>query len=102
MNKKVKFVLAGSVGIHYVVDKIEKRSSDLNDLRTIDFKPLSNNEAHKYIDWATKGATGTYNLELKEYLLCCQYTKIQMPIITKALKPVLLSASWNMKPLFLR
>ncbi|MCL2652045.1 MAG: hypothetical protein FWD60_13620 [Candidatus Azobacteroides sp.] len=69
MNKKVKFVLAGSVGIHYVVDKIEKRSSDLNDLRTVDFKPLSNNEAHKYIDWATEGATVTYNLELKEYLL---------------------------------
>ena len=69
MNKKVKLVLAGSVGIHYVVDKIEKRNTDLNDLRIIDFKPLSNNEVHKYIDWATEGATVTYNLELKEYLL---------------------------------
>ena len=69
MNKKVKFVLAGSIGIHYVVDKIEKRNTDLNDLRIIDFKPLSENEAFKYIDWATEGATVTYNLELKEYLL---------------------------------
>jgi len=69
MNKKVKFVLAGSVGVHYVVDKIEKRNADLNDLRTVDFKPLSNDEAHKYIDWATKGATVAYNLEPKEYLL---------------------------------
>jgi len=69
MNKKVKFVLAGSVGIHYVVGKIEKRSSDLNDLRTVDFKPLSDNEAHKYIDWATEGATITYGKNLKKYLL---------------------------------
>jgi len=69
MNKKVKFVFAGSVGIHYVVDKIKKRSSDLNDLAKINFEPLSENEAHKYIDWATQGATVTYNAELKKYLL---------------------------------
>ena len=69
MNKKVKFVLAGSVGIHYVVDKIEKRNSDLNDLRPVKFNPLSENEAHKYIDWATKSATITYTAELKQYLL---------------------------------
>ena len=69
LNKKVKFVLAGSVGIHYVVDIIETRNSDLNDLRKVDCSPLSNAEAYKYIDWATKGATVTYNNELKEYLL---------------------------------
>ena len=71
MNKKVKFVLAGSIGIHYVVDKIEKRNTDLNDLRIIDFNPLSENEAYKYIDWATKdkNTTVTYNFELKEHLL---------------------------------
>ena len=69
MNKKVKFVLAGSVGIHYVVDKIEKRNTDLNDLKAVDFYPLSDSEAHKYIDWATKGATVTYDTELKQHLL---------------------------------
>ena len=69
MNKKVKFVFAGSVGIHYVVDMIETRNSDLNDLKKVDFKPLSVNEANEYIDWATKGATVTYCDELKKYLL---------------------------------
>ncbi|GAB6013296.1 hypothetical protein [Viscerimonas tarda] len=69
MNRKVKFVLAGSVGIHYVVEKIETRNSDLNDLKTIDFYPLSNIEAYGYIDWATADATVTYTTELKQYLL---------------------------------
>jgi len=69
MNKKLKFVLAGSVGIHYVVDQIETRNSDLNDLKKVDFKTLFNHEANEYIDWATKGATVTYSPELKKYLL---------------------------------
>jgi hypothetical protein len=69
MNKKVKFVFAGSVGIHYVVEKIEIRNSDLNDLAKVDFNPLSNSEAHKYIVWATDGATVTYTSKLKQYLL---------------------------------
>ena len=69
MNKKVKFVLTGSVGIHYVVDRIEKRNSDLNDLSNVDFKALTDSEAHKYIDWATQGATVTYTEKLKRYLL---------------------------------
>jgi hypothetical protein len=69
MNKKMKFVFAGSIGIHYVVDKIETRNADLNDLRKIDFKPLSNDEAHNYIDWATESATVTYTAEMKQYLL---------------------------------
>ncbi|MDR3219987.1 MAG: AAA-like domain-containing protein [Dysgonamonadaceae bacterium] len=69
MNKKVKFVLAGSVGIHYVVEKIKTRTSDLNDLQHVECKPLSNNEAHKYIDWATQNATVIYNSEQKQYLL---------------------------------
>jgi len=69
INKKVKFVFAGSVGIHYVVNKIKTRISDLNDLAKVYFEPLSNSEAHKYIDWATKGATVTYTAKLKQYLL---------------------------------
>jgi len=69
MNKKVKFVLAGSVGIHYVVDKIEKRNSDLNDLATVDFEPLSEKEAYKYVDWATQDASVTFSPNLKKHLL---------------------------------
>jgi len=69
MNKKVKFVFAGSIGIHYVVGKIKERSADLDELVKIDFKPLSDHEAHKYIDWATKGATVTYDTELKKHFL---------------------------------
>ncbi|MDR0232915.1 MAG: AAA-like domain-containing protein [Dysgonamonadaceae bacterium] len=69
MSKKVKFVLAGSIGIHYVVEKIETRNSDLNDLAKVVFEPLSDNEAHSYIDWATKGATITYSSKLKKHLL---------------------------------
>ncbi|MDR0872738.1 MAG: AAA-like domain-containing protein [Prevotellaceae bacterium] len=69
MNKKVKFVFAGSVGIHYVVEKIETRNSDLNDLATINFNPLSENEAYGYIVWATTGATVTYTTQLKQHLL---------------------------------
>jgi hypothetical protein len=69
MNKKVKFVLAGSIGIHYVVEKIEKRNAGLNDLRTVHFEPLSYKEAHKYIDWATKYTTITYATEQRQHLL---------------------------------
>jgi len=68
-NKKVKYVLAGSVGIHYVVDKIEARNSDLNDLAIINFKPLSDKEAHQYIDWASQDASITYNTKQKQHLL---------------------------------
>ena len=69
MNKKVHFVLAGSVGMYYVVNIIDNRSADLNDLAVIDFKPLSGKEALNYIDWATKDASVTYSKKLKQYLL---------------------------------
>jgi len=53
-----------------VVDIIEKRNSDLNDFgKMIDCTPLSDNEAYKYIDWATEGATVTYSAELKQHIL---------------------------------
>ena len=69
MNKKVKFVFASSVGIHYVVNKIKTRTADLYDLATVSFEPLSVNETHEYIDWATKNSTVTYSDELKKHLL---------------------------------
>jgi hypothetical protein len=48
VNGKVKFVFAGSVGIHYVVNAIENRNSDLNDLATINCNPLDENTDNKY------------------------------------------------------
>lgn len=67
--KKMQFVLAGSIGIHYVVNTIEGRNSDLNDLRKVYCNPLNWNQTNEYIEWATRDATVKYNEELKEYLL---------------------------------
>ena len=66
---KLKFVLAGSIGIHYVVNTIEGRSTDLNDLRKVNCNALTPEEASHYIDWATKDSSVQYNQELKDYLL---------------------------------
>jgi hypothetical protein len=65
---KVKFVFAGSVGIHYVVNAIENRNSDINDLVTINCNPLDKNEFPDYIHWATENATVKYNPDLQQYL----------------------------------
>jgi hypothetical protein len=67
-TEKVKFVFAGSVGIHYVVNAIENRNSDLNDLATINCNPLDENEFSDYINWATENATVKYNSDLQQYL----------------------------------
>lgn len=67
--KYLKFVLSGSVGIHYVVQTIEGRNSDLNDLCKIKYEPLSSDEAKAYINWATSEATVKYNVAITEYLL---------------------------------
>lgn len=67
--KKLQFVLAGSIGIHYVVKSIEGRTADLNDLNKIICEPLSKTLALDYINWATKDATIKYDTNLQEYLL---------------------------------
>jgi 23S rRNA pseudoU1915 N3-methylase RlmH len=67
--KKLQFVLAGSIGIHYVVKTIEGRTADLNDLQKINCEPLNKSQAIHYIDWATKKATIKYDENLKTYLL---------------------------------
>lgn len=67
--KKLQFVVAGSIGIHYVVKTIEGRTADLNDLKKINCKPLNKTQALDYIDWASKKATIKYNDNLKTYLL---------------------------------
>ena len=67
--KKLKFVFAGSVGIHFVVRHIEGRTSDLNDLTKVNYEPLTVIEAKNYIDWATENVTIQYNENLKEIIL---------------------------------
>lgn len=67
--KKLQFVLAGSIGIHYVVKTIEGRTVDLNDLNKVICEPLDKTKALDYIDWATKKATIKYDENLKNYLL---------------------------------
>lgn len=67
--KKLQFVLAGSIGIHYVVKTIEGRTADLNDMKKVFFEPLSKTQALLYIDWATEEATIIYDEKLKTYVL---------------------------------
>lgn len=76
-KKHFSLVLAGSVGIHHVVKKIDGRVADLNDLYKVTFEPLSDEEARAYITWVTHEATIQYNEELKEYLL--QKIAYQLP-----------------------
>jgi len=71
--KKIQFVFAGSIGLHYVVKLINGRSSDINDLNKIQYLPLNEDEVSLYIDSVTKDATIKYSPELKQYLI----TKIQ-------------------------
>lgn len=68
-KKHFSLVLAGSVGIHHVVKKIDGRISDLNDLYKVPFEPLSPEESRRYITWVTLEATIQYDEDLREYLL---------------------------------
>ena len=68
--KKLQFVFAGSVGIHYVVKNIEGRTSSLNDLIPAICNPLTKDDAEEYILWATSNhASVQYDPELKKFLL---------------------------------
>lgn len=67
-NRNILFVLAGSVGIHYVVDTVTNRTSSINDLTLVDCFPLEPSEIYTYIKWATNTSTVQYNEELTGYL----------------------------------
>ncbi|HEY4195883.1 MAG TPA: AAA-like domain-containing protein [Mucilaginibacter sp.] len=68
--KNFRLVLAGSIGIQYVVKSIEGRIVDTNDFNNVDFEALTKQEADKYISWATdNNATIQYDEELQTYLL---------------------------------
>jgi len=68
--EKVRFVLAGSIGIHYVVNKIDKRPKDINDFNEKHCQPLDDKkgEFEKYMTWVTKDATIQYDENLTTYL----------------------------------
>jgi uncharacterized protein len=68
--KNLRLVLAGSIGIHYVVKIIEGRTTDINDFNPIPFEALSLREANSYLTWATQNnATIQYNELLGKHLL---------------------------------
>ncbi|WP_318347128.1 AAA-like domain-containing protein [Aquipluma nitroreducens] len=68
--KKLQFIFAGSVGIHYVVKNIEGRTSSLNDLIPAICNPLSKDEAKDYIKWVTSNnASVQYDTERQTQLL---------------------------------
>ena len=68
--EKIQFVLAGSIGIHYVVDLIDNRPKGINDLNKIYCPPLDEKkgEFDKYIASVTHEATIEYSQSLIEYL----------------------------------
>ena len=69
--EKIQFILAGSIGIHYVINLIGGRPADINDLNhLIHCPPLDDErgEFEKYMDWVTKEATMQYNSDLRDYL----------------------------------
>ena len=68
-KKHFSLVLAGSVGIHHVVKKIDGRVADLNDLYKVPFEPLSAEESRRYITWVTHEASIQYDENQQEYLL---------------------------------
>lgn len=69
LRDHLNLVLAGSVGIQYVVKAIEGRIADINDFNPVAFDPLTRPEALDYIAWATKSATVQYEPALAEHFL---------------------------------
>lgn len=68
--KNLRMVLAGSIGISYVVKTIEGRTTDINDFNPLPFEALTKPEAETYIQWATdNNATIQYNEEMSKHLL---------------------------------
>ena len=66
--KKLKFVFAGSIGIHHIVNKIKGRSSDINDFKIIECPTLNNDEFTSYISWATRTASINFSKDATAYL----------------------------------
>jgi AAA+ ATPase superfamily predicted ATPase len=68
-SKNMRLVLAGSIGIHYVVRSIEGRTKSINDLKKVQCHALSKEEVVEYISWATENASVKFSNESSKYLL---------------------------------
>jgi uncharacterized protein len=68
-KQSISLVLAGSVGIHHVVQLIEGRTADINHLGKVNFEALDRTAAADYIQWATTGATVQYSPALIKQML---------------------------------
>jgi hypothetical protein len=68
--RNFRLVLAGSIGIHYVIKTIEGRNVDCNDFHKVKFEALTKEEAIEYVRWATGNkATIQYSEALMQHLL---------------------------------
>lgn len=68
--KNLRLVLAGSIGLQYVVKTIQERTTDINDFNRVDFEALTDAEAAGYLIWATdNNATVQYDAQLATHLL---------------------------------
>lgn len=67
--QRLRFVITGSIGIHYVVQAIEGRNADLNDLKKVLCTSLDKEVAEDYIQWATNNATIKYDNKLASYFI---------------------------------
>ena len=68
--KKLKFIIAGSIGIHHIVNLIEGRTSDINDIKSIHCPALdtNSNEFENYIAWAMDKTSFSFQKEVVSYL----------------------------------
>jgi 23S rRNA pseudoU1915 N3-methylase RlmH len=68
--KKLKFIIAGSIGIHHIVNLVEGRTSDINDIKSIHCPALDSNseEFENYIHWALEDASISFQEGAISYL----------------------------------
>ncbi len=68
--KKLQFVIAGSIGIHHIVQLVDGRTSDINDIKSIHYPALltDSDEFEKYIKWALDKASISFQEGAVSYL----------------------------------
>ena len=68
--KKLKFIIAGSIGIHHIVNLIEGRTSDINDIKNIHCPALdtNSNEFENYIEWTMENVSFSFQEGVISYL----------------------------------
>ncbi len=59
----LKFILAGSIGIHHIINKVEGRSKDINDIKIVNCPSLTEEQFEKYLNWVIEDASIEFNNE---------------------------------------